>query len=273
MCCPRWTNHQSEDCSPGLLTTGWVSPPLLPDTSHPNVSPLLNIPSRIYLTGLLYLTPWIALGLSPSWFQLPTSGSSMWQIYCSNWILHWDALKMGSLKPIVPSTHNIVYFETLNNIFQEKWALLQLIHLPFQTSVNFKSLPQFCNDTGWTKFVFKLLCLNLKDHLPFKSRNITGMWVSIPDTGVLKYKTGTMVAFKVTEIYPAHVPDDPKPQDIAFSLQFLARPLITLPNLFILIYCCRFQETQTNWYFSYISPLRIIFFDLCFLKCFLSLKC
>lgn len=82
---------------------------------------------------------------------------------------------MGSLKPIVPSTHNIVYFETLNNIFQEKWALLQLIHLPFQASVNFKSLPQFCNDTGWTKFVFKLLCLNLKDHLPFKSRNITGM--------------------------------------------------------------------------------------------------
>lgn len=55
-----------------------------------------------------------------------------------------------------------------------------------------------------------------------------------------------MVAFKVTEIYPAHVPDEPNPQDIAFSLRFLARPLITLANLFALIYCCRFQETQIN---------------------------
>lgn len=55
-----------------------------------------------------------------------------------------------------------------------------------------------------------------------------------------------MVAFKVTEIYPAHIPYDPNAQDIAFSLQFLARPLITLANLFILIYCCRFQETQIN---------------------------
>lgn len=132
---------------------------------------------------------------------------------------------------MVPSIHNIVHFETWSNMFQEKWTLLQLIHLPFQAFVNFKSVLQFWNLTGWTKFVSKLLC-HLKDHLPFKSRNITGMWVSIPATGVLKYKTGTMVAFKVKKIYPAHVPGGPNPQDIAFSLQSLARPLITLANLF-----------------------------------------
>lgn len=115
----------------------------------------------------------------------------------------------GLLKLMVPSIYNAVYFETLKSMFQWKVCTLKLIYLPFQAFLHFISLLKFYNVIGCTKLVSKYC--HFKKHLPFKSRKITGMWVSIPGTGVLQCKTETIAAFKLTQVYLAHVPYDTSP--------------------------------------------------------------